>query len=209
MTFAVPPSEYCISSFHALRNRLKPPLRVTVRGRVADLLPEEVSKGGNKKRMFNIVDAAGLYITCCALKHNTANRALQNHREVVLYFCTGRCAMGDSRGMLFLMKDAMVVPLDETSLVEPTKTEELIWNVTKPKDMQEHRRERQRVSITREHVRQMGVTVGCRGCRAVIQGLRAENHSEVCRRRFEANMRATGDPKLSRAEQRLKINCTA
>ena len=76
-------------------------------------------------------------------------------------------------------------------------------------DMQEHGRERQRVSITREHVRQMGVTVGCRGCKAVNLGLRAENHSEVCRRRFEASMRASGDPKLARAEQRLKRGCTA
>ena len=52
-----------------------------------------------------------------------------------------------------------------------------------------------RVRITREQVRMAGFTVGCPGCRAINRGQPAVNHTEQCRKRFEDNMRETGDEK--------------
>ena len=171
-----------------------------------DLQPPQMTRTGSMKRMFDIVDASGLYINCCATKHNISNVVLQNHREVILYYCLGRWTSAKSQGMLFLMHDAMIVPLGEPSTLQPAKLEQLSWYLAKRNDTKERTREPKRVHITREHVRRMGPTDGCRGCRAAKQGLPAENHSEACRKHLEGCTRAGGDPLLARADLRLRTN---
>ena len=133
------------------------------------------------------------------MQHNASILHLQNHQEVILYYCLGRWTSARAQGMLFLMHDAMIVPIGQRSQSKPTKTEHLMWNVIK-----ETNRIPRRVMITCEEVRRMGYTAGCRGCRSVNQGLPAEHHSETCRKRFEDSMRARGDPSLARAVQRLE-----
>ena len=74
---------------------------------------------------FYIVDNAGVYSTCCAMKHNAESGALQNFQDVVVYYGTGRGPIGTSKGMLYLLKDAMVTPVGQPSLLSAAKTEQL------------------------------------------------------------------------------------
>ena len=111
MPFAIPPPECCVTVFRGLRNKLVPPFRLTVKGKVVDLQSREVSQAGNSKRIFDLVDSSGLYFTCCAMKHNAESRALENYQDVVLYFGSGRPQIGSSRGMLYLRQDAFIVSI--------------------------------------------------------------------------------------------------
>ena len=122
MTYAVPPAECCVSIFRSLRNKLSPPFRVTLRGVVVDAQPMDTSQGGNPKRVFDLVDKYGTYVSCCAMKHNAESAALQNLQEVVLYYGTGRGPIGNARGMVYLLKDAMIIPVGQSSLLSTGKT---------------------------------------------------------------------------------------
>ena len=125
MPFAVPPPDCCVTDFRALRNKLTPPFRLTVKGKIVDLQGRELSQSGNPKRVFDLVDGSGLYFTCCAMKHNADSRALENYQDVVLYFGSGRGQIGSSKGMLYLMKDAFIVSIGTPSLMHAPKTEQL------------------------------------------------------------------------------------
>ena len=96
-----------------------------MKGKVVDLQSLETSQGGNPKRVFDIVDNSGVYFTCCAMKHNADSPALVNFQEVVLYFGIGRGPIGSSKGMLYLLKDAMIVSVGKPSLLSAPKTEQL------------------------------------------------------------------------------------
>ncbi len=125
LAFAAPPSECCVSIFRTLCNKMTPPFRLSVKGRVVDLQSQEKSQAGNAKRVFDIVDNAGMHFTCCAMKHNVESSALHNFQEVVIYYGLGRGPMGNAKGMLYLMKDAFIIPAGKPSLLSTAKTEQL------------------------------------------------------------------------------------
>ncbi|CAK0842742.1 unnamed protein product [Prorocentrum cordatum] len=125
MTYAVPPAGRCVSTFRSLRNKLTPPFRVTMKGVVGDLQPLETSQGGNSKRVFDLVDKYGTHARCCAIKHNAESAALQNFQEVVLHYGAGRGSIGNARGMVHLLKDAMIIPIGQPSALSTGKTEHL------------------------------------------------------------------------------------
>ena len=75
--------------------------------------------------VFDIVDKSGGYFTCCAMKHNAESGALRNFQDVVAYYGTGRGPIGISKGMLYLLKDAMIIPVGAPALLSAPKTEEL------------------------------------------------------------------------------------
>ena len=66
-----------------------------------------------------------MYITCCALKHNVDSVALHSFQEVVIYNGLGRGPMGITKGMLYLMKDAFIIPVGQPSPLSITKMEQL------------------------------------------------------------------------------------
>ena len=76
-----------------------------------DLADLDYTQQGNEVRRFKLVDAAGFFLNCAAMTQNAKNVTLQENREVVLYFGTGRGPIGSSSGMLYLMKDAAIVPI--------------------------------------------------------------------------------------------------
>ena len=125
MPFAVPPPDCCVTVFRALRNKLTPPFRLSVKGKIVDLQGRETSQGGNPKRVFDLVDGSGLYFTCCAMRHNADSPALENYQDVVIYFGSGRGPIGSSKGMLYLMKDAIIISIGKPSLMNAPKTEQL------------------------------------------------------------------------------------
>ena len=204
MTFSVPPSDCCVSAFQALRGKVKPPFRVTVRGTTVDLQPPESTQKGEMKRVFCIVDSSGLYVTCCATHHNVSSVHLRNGQEAILYYCLGRWSTGRSQGMLFLMHDALIVPVRPPSELIPKKVSELSWDHAQQKDSRVTTRLPNRVTIHRDLVQKEGATQHCRGCQCALQSLPAGNHTEACRKRFENIMRRRGGPSLARADLRCR-----
>ena len=71
----------------------------------------DVSQQGTPKRHFDLVDDTGSWISCCALGSNASSLSLEAGNDVVLYFVTGRSATGSNPGMLYLMKDSVIVML--------------------------------------------------------------------------------------------------
>ena len=59
------------------------------------------------------------------MEHNAESSALQNFQEVVVYYGTGRGPIGHSKGMLYLLKDAMIIPVGQPSLLSAGKSEQL------------------------------------------------------------------------------------
>ena len=57
------------------------------------------------------------------MKHNVDTKALEDFREVVLYYATGRSAIGTARGMVYLLRDAVIIPVGKKSLLPTGKTE--------------------------------------------------------------------------------------
>ena len=90
-----------------------------------DLHPVEISQSGHPKRIFDLVDGHGMYLTCCAMQHNADSSALRNFQEVVVYYGTGRGSIGTSKGMLYLLNDACIIPVGSTSSLNTEKLEEL------------------------------------------------------------------------------------
>jgi len=106
-----PSSKSCISFYQPVAGRMKAPFRGTFSGVVADLQEPDVTQQGNPKRLFKLLDASGSYLLCCALGHNAVSCALKDKEEIVVYFGTGRAPIGSDPGMLYLMKDSVIVPL--------------------------------------------------------------------------------------------------
>ena len=79
--------------------------------------------------MFDIIDKMGVVLHCCALAHNALNRALQEKMEAVLYHGTGRGAIGNSPGMVYFMKDGLIVPMGIKTIVPAERMEVCIEGV--------------------------------------------------------------------------------
>lgn len=109
--YVLPSGNVCISNFANVRSKIEAPFRGTFKGTVVELQDADYSSQGNQKRHFKLVDPSGLYFECCALGKNAGSVALAESIEVVLYFVTGRAPIGGLPGMLYLMKDAAIVPL--------------------------------------------------------------------------------------------------
>ena len=122
MSFTVPPSPYCLSTFQNLKSKLCSHFRITVRGVITDLEDVEYTMGGNPKRHFHLVDPHGYYLTCCAMQHNVTNCALENMNEVIIYFATGRAPVGSETGSIYLFKDACIIPISSGQLLSTQKT---------------------------------------------------------------------------------------
>lgn len=122
MSFSVPPAQRCVSSFQSIRSKLRGNFRVTLKGVICDLEDLNYSQAGNEKRMLDLVDHQGALISCCAMKHNVGSRALQNFQEVVLYFASGRGPKGSSPGLVYVMKDAVILPIGSPRLLSSPKS---------------------------------------------------------------------------------------
>ena len=115
----MPPA--CIHEFSELVGRCKAPFRVTLRGLITDLSEMQATVSEADKRLFTLVDDAGSWIKCCAIGMPARSLALVNGNEVVLYFCSGRASLGTSPGMVYLMKDSIVVKLESRTEVPPKR----------------------------------------------------------------------------------------
>ena len=82
--FVTPGPQACITSFQTLRSIFIAPFRGTFAGMVADVQGASESVRGNAKKFFNLVDANGYWILCCALGRNAGNQALYVGAVIVI-----------------------------------------------------------------------------------------------------------------------------
>ena len=76
------------------------------------------SDNGNTKLYFDIVDATGTWIHCCALgDRHIKSVALQQGMEVVIYYGAGRSALQSSPAALFVMKEGAIIPIQASAEV--------------------------------------------------------------------------------------------
>ena len=94
---------------------LKAPFRGTFKGVIHDAQTLEATQTGLAKRTFKLMDTVGDFIICCALEKNAQKHMITPGAEVVLYFATGRGPIGSSSGMLYLMKDSMLMCIGLTA----------------------------------------------------------------------------------------------
>ena len=98
-----------VVQFSTMRSKLKAPCRVTLRGVICDLSEMQLSLQESSKRTFVLVDDLGMWIRCCAIGLSARSRALANGNDVVLYYGTGRSGLGSAPGMIYFMKNSLVV----------------------------------------------------------------------------------------------------
>ena len=109
--FAVPRSSCALSRFTP-STRFKVPFKASLVGIVADLQDAETTSTGKAKRVFDLVDEAGHWLTCCAMERNAYAGALRNGVQVVIYHATARPALGSTDAMRYMYKDSVLVTLN-------------------------------------------------------------------------------------------------
>ena len=78
--------------------------------------------------MFDLVDPQGYWVPCCAMQPHCDHSALQDGKNIIIYYALGRGSKGSLAGMLYLLKDAFILPLrDEprSSLMRRVKKEQV------------------------------------------------------------------------------------
>ena len=123
-TYTIPEAPACISQFLSLQSKLRAPFRITLRGIIDDLSDMMLTQQDTKKRAFILVDAAGMWLRCCALGRCAQSRCLANGNEVILYYGTGRGVRGSSPPMVYLMKESVILQT-ACSQRTPTKRAEI------------------------------------------------------------------------------------
>ena len=65
---------------------------------------------------------------CCALGRNATNLALRPGMEAVFFHGTGRSSIGGTVGMVYFMKDSLIVPVSQRdeSCIPATRLEIII-----------------------------------------------------------------------------------
>ena len=122
--FVPPPFPVCLADFRSVRSKLQAPFRVTLKGTVVDVREMDHSLQGENKLTFDLIDAHGAWVTCCALGRHAANRHLCTGSEIIIYFGTGRPPIGSSSGMIWVLKDGVIVYL-RSHIIPPSKTMQL------------------------------------------------------------------------------------
>ena len=116
MTYVVPSEDCCVRHFRVLKKcgALQANFRVTLVGRIVDLQPLDQLPSGQEKRQFSLVDGSGLYIPVCAMYLNAVSDCLNDDSEVVIYYGVGRGMIGNTKGILYCYRDAMIIPIGNT-----------------------------------------------------------------------------------------------
>ena len=122
------PFHSLVNDFLGNQNRFVAPFRVSLVGIMLNVQEISVSNNGGPKRLFDIVDGTGTYIHCCALGRNATNLALKPGMEAVFFHGTGRSSIGGTVGMVYFMKDSLIVPVSQRdeSCIPATRLEIII-----------------------------------------------------------------------------------
>jgi len=114
--YEIPTEGICVNILD-MKSRFQAPFRITLLGTIINVQDVASTNNGSPKRLFDIIDKMGAFCHCCALSHNALNLALEEQMEAVLYHGTGRSPIGNSPGMVYFMKDALIVPVGVKAVV--------------------------------------------------------------------------------------------
>ena len=78
------------------------------------------------KLCFELMDNEGTWIKCCATGENATATYLQTGVEVIIFCGTALDPLGNSIGMLYVMKDSIIVPVGQTTT---PKHKQLEWTI--------------------------------------------------------------------------------
>jgi hypothetical protein len=108
-----PPTEpACYSDFQSFHDGFQAPFRLTACGVIAHADESTtITQAGNYQSAFHLIDDSGLWIKCVAMHDNANNKCIQENMRVVVYFGTGRGPIGSAEGAIYIMKDAMIIPI--------------------------------------------------------------------------------------------------
>lgn len=110
-TFIGPSSKFCVSIFPSIRGQLSEPFRITFKGLIVDISDVDYTQSQNAKCTFDLMGSKGADVKSCAMAHNSTSTATRIRHEVICYFGTGRGLIGSSLGIIYMMKDAMILPI--------------------------------------------------------------------------------------------------
>ena len=91
------------------KTNLKAPFRGTLHGFVNNTQEGGESLRGNMKKYFELVDAAGHWLPCCAMGNHARNEGISDGAEVLVFFATGRGQVKESPAVLYLFQEAVIV----------------------------------------------------------------------------------------------------
>ena len=120
-SYRIPATICCVTKYSSLGDELTASFRGTFHGVIMDIMALDHTQSGNPKRQFTLVDNFGTYLLCCAMMHNSQSDALKERQEVVIYYATGRKAIGRDPGMVYLLKEAIIVPIGKPRIVTQPK----------------------------------------------------------------------------------------
>ena len=94
------------------------PFKATFIGAVLNPGALEMTQAGQSKRLFELADEQGTWLSCLALGKHSAARALAHGVQVALYGCSGRPGTGSLPSTLLLAKDSVTVATGQTGGVQ-------------------------------------------------------------------------------------------
>ena len=117
--FRAPKYPVAIAQFSNHMNGVTVPFRATLVGTVMELGDIEPTNSGGQKRSFKLVDPTGAWLHCCASDDLTESTGLKHLQKVVVFFGSGRGALGASPAAIWLFKDSFIVPLQQQIVHAP------------------------------------------------------------------------------------------
>jgi hypothetical protein len=109
--FRAPDEPACYSDFQTFHEGFQAPFRLTACGVIAHADDLTITQAGNYQRAFHLIDESGLWIKCVAMHENANHKCIQENMRIVVYFGTGRGPIGSAEGAIYIMKDAMIIPI--------------------------------------------------------------------------------------------------
>ena len=115
----VPSSPYAVKQFLPLKNQaLK--FRGTFVGTVVEVGDMDVTSTGQSKRNFVLVDDMGAWFPCSAVGRFAHTAHYPPHTKDVVYFGSGRMNAQADGFIVYVFRDAAIVPIQQLS-ASPTK----------------------------------------------------------------------------------------
>ena len=109
--FRAPDEPACYSDFQTFHEGFQAPFRLTACGVIAHADDLTITQAGNYQRALHLIDESGLWIKCVAMHENANHNAIQEGMRIVVYYGTGRGPIGSAEGAIYIMKDAMIIPI--------------------------------------------------------------------------------------------------
>ena len=122
--FLFPPHEYivpnpphCINNFQQNRAHFVVPFRATFRGTVVNVVKGDITRAGDPKTTFALVDSFGAWLPCCATGRHALSAALVDGTEIVAYNVFARANRVEGKQpCVWLFKDSTIVPVGTSTV---------------------------------------------------------------------------------------------